>query len=406
MKTKTKVVRSEFLYYIALFCEVIAMQIGLMTLPYQIAGLSLLMKMLRYAGYAIVLVKLYKTDFTTGEMIRLMAIVLLMAIRIPAVGRASFLVFLFIYGMKGIEFEKLARAICIWMVLGVVITIAGAYSGVMENWGYNLNSDRPRYAIGYFYPSHATSAILYTVLLMCYVLKERLKFWHVIALELFNLWQYTKTDSRTGTAVIAVALLVFWGMKFLDKDSVKTVLCRLLSYSFLLSAAISLLGALFYDKSSQIWLKLNAFFNRRLALAHDGMEEFGIRLLGQKIDWVGYGGLGHVFQSLDREYNYVDCSYIKILLSEGAVFWILILAGFTLACRKAAYKRNIYLCTALAFTAVYSIIEPRLCEIGFNPFMLMLAVLIDYRGEFISSGGKSALGVESVCSGKEMKAYG
>ena len=50
MKTKTKVVRSEFLYYIALFCEVIAMQIGLTTLPYQIAGLSLLMKMLRYAG--------------------------------------------------------------------------------------------------------------------------------------------------------------------------------------------------------------------------------------------------------------------------------------------------------------------------------------------------------------------
>ena len=85
MKTKTKVVRSEFLYYIALFCEVIAMQIGLTTLPYQIAGLSLLMKMLRYAGFAIVLVKLYKTDFTTGEMIRLMAIVLLMAIRIPAV---------------------------------------------------------------------------------------------------------------------------------------------------------------------------------------------------------------------------------------------------------------------------------------------------------------------------------
>ena len=53
--------------------------------------------------------------------------------------------------------------------------------------------------------------------------------------------------------------------------------------------------------------------------------------------------------------------------------------------KKMVYGILIFLLAlALSFVAVYSIVEPRLCEIGFNPFMLVLGILVDYRANFLS----------------------
>lgn len=384
MNLKVRMTSLEFLFYAALFCEVLAMQIDLTTLPYKVTWLFVVMKGLRYMGYILVLVKILYTRMELKECFMLAAIVCIMLIRVPFVGRATFLAFLFIYGMKGMVYEKIARIMCVWLISGIIITILGGYLGVIENWGYGLESARPRYSLGYFYPSHATSAILYTVLLLCYILKNKLKLWQVILIQMFNYWQYTKTDSRSGTVLIATALLAFYCLKLIRKESQREKICRLLSWSFLTCGILSLAGAVLFDESSLVWLKLNIFLNRRLQLAHDAINQYGIRFWGQSIEWFGNGGLGHIYQSLEKEYNYVDCSYIKILLDGGILFWIIVVVGFTIASRQAAKKKDIYLCLALAFTAVYSIIEPRLCEIGFNPFILMLAVLIYYKGDFIT----------------------
>ena len=101
------------------------------------------------------------------------------------------------------------------------------------------------------------------------------------------------------------------------------------------------------------------------------MEEFGIRLLGQKIDWVGYGGLGHVFQSLDREYNYVDCSYIQMMLEYGVIFLAIVVGIYTIAVYRAVKEEDWYLVFALLIVLGFGITEPRLMNFAFNPFPLM-----------------------------------
>jgi hypothetical protein len=375
----------ELLFYIALFCEILAMQISLTTLPYKEPLFLGVMKCLRYMGYILVSIKILYTRIEYKEFFLLLFIICMMGVRIPFIGRSTFLAFLFVYGMKGVNYKKLAELMCVWLITGILVTILGGSFGIIENWGYGLESSRPRFSLGYFYPSHAASAIFYAVLLLCYVLRDKLKLWHVIVIVIFDCWQYKKTDSRTGTVLIIAAVLAFYCLKTLKSESKKEKICRVMTWSFLISALISLGGAMFYDDSSPRWLQVNAFVNNRLQLAHRAVNQYGFSLLGQRIEWIGYGGLGHVYQQLRDTYNYVDCSYIKILLDEGVLFWIFMLVGFTIAGRQAAEKKDIYLCTALMFTAVYSIIEPRLCEIGFNPFILMLAVLIDYKGSFITA---------------------
>lgn len=46
---------------------------------------------------------------------------------------------------------------------------------------------------------------------------------------------------------------------------------------------------------------------------------------------------------------------------------------------KALRENDKYLLIALSFIAIYSIIEPRLIEIGFNSFVLVLVVLVNNR---------------------------
>ena len=110
--------------------------------------------------------------------------------------------------MKGIDFEKTSKIMCIWLLSGIFFIILFSQFGIIENWGYDLTTKRPRYSLGYYYPSYATSVILYGILLLCYVLKQRLKLWQVFLLEFFNYLQYMQTDSRTGTALWGWWLLV------------------------------------------------------------------------------------------------------------------------------------------------------------------------------------------------------
>ena len=151
---------------------------------------------------------------------------------------------------------------------------------------------------------------------------------------------------------------------------------------------IAMLGLPINDPDVETWSQINSFVNGRVRLANSAVNTYGVSLLGKQITWIGNGGLGHIYDNLKETYNYVDCSYIKLLLEGGVLSFLLIIIGYTLAGRKAAKEGNIYLCMALAFIAIYSIIEPRLCEIGFNPFLLVLVILVDYRGIFLMNHQK------------------
>ena len=112
------------------------------------------------------------------------------------------------------------------------------------------------------------------------------------------------------------------------------------------------------------------------------MKEYGVSAFGEEIKWIGNGGYGYVFTHFDESYNYVDCSYVRILLDYGVIFFVIVIIGFSLAARKAKQENDKYLLLSLAFVAMYSIIEPRLLEIGFNNFVLVLVSLIPKKRKY------------------------
>ncbi|MDO4169121.1 MAG: hypothetical protein Q4D45_04395 [Lachnospiraceae bacterium] len=383
----------ETLFCCALFCEVIAMEISLTTIPYMVNTevCNSYLKALRYLGYILIIFKMIYDKISLRELLSICIMILILGFNSIFSGRMLFMTFIFIYGMKGVKFEKIARIMLIWLVMSFFIIVIGSQSGVIDNWGYGLAEKRPRYAIGYFYPSHATSALFYLTILFCYVKKEKLKLWHVFLLEIINIWQYMQTNSRTGTALITIALITFYFSKFVKINMSKGIIGFCFKYSFPVCAILSVFCCIFYHKFS-ILGKINDFVTNRIALGHDGILNYGIHLHGQQIKWIGNGGLGYLTNQLNCSYNYVDCSYVKILLECGLIVWLIVICGFTVSSILAVQNNDKYMAVSLMFVAGYCIIEPRLIELGFNPFVLVLANLIGYTDCFMVSSRKTVNG--------------
>lgn len=363
----------------AFLCEMVAMTVSISTIPYMINGriCAVVLKLLRYTGYLLVLVKILLDSYEIKKFLLVCSILVLLCVNSITVGNTVMCMSLFIFGMKDIDFDKLAGIILPWFTGGMMIIMAGSKIGIIDNWIYTV-SGRLRYSLGYFYPSHATSVMLYGILLFCFVKKEKLRFYHVILIEIINVWQWKQTDSRTGSALIALIPLIFFIMRYVKKDLSGTLMGVLVKIIFPLCAAVSLVLSFLYN-NSRFMTYLNSFLSNRLVMGHNALKTYGIHLLGQDITWVGYGGLGYVSNQLEGAYNFVDCSYIKILLENGLIIWLLIMAGFTYASIYAVKTNKKYMALTLFFVAGYSVIEPRLIEIGFNPFLVLVAMALNQK---------------------------
>ena len=386
MKKKEYMTTGEVLFFCALLCEVVSLMVRMTTIPYMFEGdfCWTVLKMLRYAGYMLIVVKFAFEKISQKEMIVIGGLVLLLGIDSTLSSRELFMMFIFIYGMKGVRFNRIMQVLLPCFIACFAMIVIGSQIGLVDNWVYGLDDGRIRYALGFFYPSHVASVLFYMTILFCYVKKDRLKLWHVILLELINLWQYGQTDTKAGTILTAAALFVFYGISRQKKDLSSGIAGKCLIFAFPGCAFLSLFACLFYGRLPFLE-GINHFLTDRIALGWRGIQSYGIHLFGQKIQWVGHGGVGQIVDSPQGVYNYVDCSYMNILLEHGLIVWLVIIAGFTLASVCAVRAHEIYLAAALLFVAGYSMIEPRLLELGFNPFMLVLAHLIGCRESFLES---------------------
>ena len=207
---------------------------------------------------------------------------------------------------------------------------------------------------------------------------NKLQFWQVCVLEGINIIQYKETDARAGTFLMVLMPIIFWLIKADRKAISGRIYGKILVLIFPICTLTSILLSKIYTGTG-ILLKINSLISNRFALANKALNEYGISLFGKKIEWIGNGGYGHTFTTFEGTYNYVDCSYVRILLDYGILFLLIVIIGFTMASVKALRENDKYLLITLSFIAIYSIIEPRLIEIGFNSFVLVLVVLVNNR---------------------------
>ena len=369
----------EIIFTIAVVLKMIVEILGHTVVPY-ILGLdfcAIVFKVMTYTSYLLVVVSfLLSSKITIAELIRIMVLVAITAVGSYFAGNGILLTLIYLYGAKDIDVEKVFRIVgYIYIILFALIVLA-SLTGVIENWDFPQDSARQtRWALGFTYPTHTSSVLFMAALIFCYLKKEQMNLVHMLVIELVNLWIFSYTDSRAGMMLVALIPVLFYFLKFRKKEFRKSILGWLQQWSFPVCAITIYVVTMVYNGTG-ILAKIDKWLSWRFYYSNYSMNLYGVHLFGQKIEWIGWGGYGHTKEVLTDVYNFVDTSYLKLLLDNGLIVWLLIMVMWT-AVSIIAYRNNKrYLTWALTFLAIYSLVEQWLMNLGTNPFLLFLGVYI------------------------------
>lgn len=98
------------------------------------------------------------------------------------------------------------------------------------------------------------------------------------------------------------------------------------------------------------------------------IQKYGITVFGQPIEWVGAGILNDGFA---ENYNYVDCSYLQLLLMYGIIPFIFIIGIYIYGIFRSIKNDNYWAVFVLLATLVHAVTEPHLIGFSMNIMVLL-----------------------------------
>ena len=376
LNLKTK--KEYFLFYLSYSIYALAVIANTTVLPYVIgaSAFSTFTKIVRYIAYLLIVIKIIGDHYKLRQLILFGCIGLLFLFAGIKCGNNILITsYLFILGVQNLNFEKILQFCMVLMTLCMIIVVSMSVIGILPNW-YYLVDDRERWCFGYIYPSYLSSAFFYIMVLSLTVKKHKINLLETIIVEVINLIIYIISDSRAAFYLLSCVIIVYW---LIDKVPVRSRFRSAVRFvsvlTFPICTCVSFIVSTLYGKYTIID-KINIVLNNRPKMAHQALQEFGVSLWGQEIKWIGYGGLGYIYDNLPGEYNFVDNSYMKILFDYGLVILLIVVICFTFGVWSFSCQKNDALCLALMFVAIYSVIEPRLMEFGYNPFILSICTAL------------------------------
>lgn len=273
-------------------------------------------------------------------------------------------------GCVGTDYRTLLKVqVC---VVGAVVLAAAlcCMGGAIENriyWGH----DRIRSSFGYTYPTNMAAYYFY-LCVAAWVAWDRT--WDPVFLLPGGLSLFVSgviADSKTSflcSLLFFAAVLWLWLLRNKPEAGIMRIqnwfglLCRI---SFPLCGIIAIILTVAYHQALPYMDKLNDLTSNRLAQQTDAFYEYGVHLLGRAFEM---RGLTSVFPVLN--YNYVDCSYLQLLLRCGALAFLVYMVLWPVMTDSAIKAGKYRLSMGLALIALHSLSEHRLLVADYNLFFV------------------------------------
>ncbi len=285
--------------------------------------------------------------------------------------------FLLVCGAKGINYRNIIK---VYLIVGGVyclLTIFASSIGIIENISvYTVNhgevlgssDNENRYCFGYGWPTNMANHVFFIILCYFSFIGRLLNKKELLAATLiaFFLWHYTGSRLSSFCIFLLVLFSLFQNFKkfkaFIYSKGV--VCCYVVSIPFFVF--VSYFFASKYDSSNMFWLSANFILSGRLSLGYDALSYVGIPLLGQK--YIMYGS----FSDDGMAYNYIDCSYLQLLIIYGVLYTLIIALSYVYICKKhCRFMRN-NIVASVFFAGISGLISQHFIEIYMNPFLILL----------------------------------
>ena len=371
---------SEKIYLFTLFIWVVVASLVTTTYFVRLDGfLSLYRSLLYFTIFALLtkeLMNLSKTlnyfRFHWKQLLTVTAFFL--AMFIVAKNRDGMLdinVLLLVFSARDIDFRKLLGTFSIATFLVLCLTIYASQKGIIANMFMNADGGY-RFSLGFNYVSFASQRLFFALCTYLMFRGKRISYLELMALLLATIYMYQQTSTSSpfylSILILTYALL---SIKIFKKEFIignfwtKT----LVQYGFILALVI-ILYFCFYS-SGNLFHLVDQFTHNRLRLSVNGFQNFGVSWLGQPISFTTLD----MFGNFTSNYNYIDSSFVQLLVIDGLIVSVFMLFALTKVMRYFVSIQKDIVLACLGIMIIHGMFDPQMLVLRYSPLILFISRL-------------------------------
>lgn len=376
---KININKNEYFFLIGWLLFDVTNLFDLTTLFSTSGQLTFILKLVRYVGYLIFAINIL---FQVINQKKVFCLLIFFVISLITMFNSStttmFLYALIFFAANKVNSKKIMKLTLITHICIVFSTVILSQIGVLQDYLFVRNEELSiyRHSLGFTWTTTAPILFFYTTLIYFYLKKEKIDLLLCFFFEIIAIWFYVKTNTRMVFFLESITI-TFMIIQRINKSRWKFFSKLKKIYIYFPSIICLIIIFIFkcFNEKSNLWLRINNLFSDRLALGANAISKYGFTFLGQKIEWIGY----NINNLSPVGYNYVDCSYLQLCLNYGFLFLIAVIFIYSIILFKAIYCRDFYLITIILIILLFSITEPRLMNLAFNPFPLLAFCSIEKK---------------------------
>ncbi len=371
---------SEKIYLCTLFVWVVVASLVTTTYFIRLDGFLSLYRSLLYLTIFALLIKELLNLSNTLNYFRfhwkqlLTVTVFFLAMFIVAKNRDGMLdinVLLLVFSARDIDFRKLLGTFSLATFLVLCLTIYASQKGIIANMFMNADGGY-RFSLGFNYVSFASQRMFFALCSYLMFRGKKITYIELMALLLATIYMYQQTSTSSpfylSILILTYALL---SVKIFKKEFIignfwtKT----LLQYGFILALVI-ILYFCFYS-SGNLFHLVDQFTHNRLRLSVNGFQNFGVSWLGQPISFTTLD----IFGNFTSNYNYIDSSFVQLLVIDGLIVSVFMLFALTKVMRYFVSIQKDIVLACLGIMIIHGMFDPQMLVLRYSPLILFISRL-------------------------------
>ena len=371
---------SEKIYLCTLFVWVVVASLVTTTYFIRLDGFLSLYRSLLYLTIFALLIKELLNLSNTLNYFRfhwkqlLTVTVFFLAMFIVAKNRDGMLdinVLLLVFSARDIDFRKLLGTFSLATFLVLCLTIYASQKGIIANMFMNADGGY-RFSLGFNYVSFASQRMFFALCSYLMFRGKKITYIELMALLLGTIYMYQQTSTSSpfylSILILTYALL---SVKIFKKEFIignfwtKT----LVQYGFILALVI-ILYFCFYS-SGNLFHLVDQFTHNRLRLSVNGFQNFGVSWLGQPISFTTLD----IFGNFTSNYNYIDSSFVQLLVIDGLIVSVFMLFALTKVMRYFVSIQKDIVLACLGIMIIHGMFDPQMLVLRYSPLILFISRL-------------------------------
>lgn len=307
-----------FLFAVGIYLATLAADYTILSTQY-----GKILQLIRYASYGLCIVKIVMDSVYRKKETFLYAVILILAGGESMISgkRGMFFLLFFLLASYGVELVRILKVQIAVQAVCLLGVWALCFFGVFENLEFYRHG-AISYSLGFNYVGFSGALFFAVEVSWLFLRSKKITLAETVGFLAGWIFIYYFTDTRAVTLLGILMTLAGWLLKFWKhsvKNGVMKALC--VAYYPVVTIAVWMLQY-YYNGHSQTGLmqKLNSALSGRLQLNCHAIETYGLKLLGSDINWIT-----NMDNRTRNAYNYVDCTYFKVLFDFGIIVGALFL---------------------------------------------------------------------------------